>query len=251
MNRTTLGIVLVAAIVLFVGAAVFMNRDADVTNEDTVFIAPTDDPIDVSTEFAGAWLRNLQATTAVAMPDFLAEQPTVADDLKETLLARVAVRGAVDPILCQETVPERVGGKSVYTNPDSAQVIVLARGGEKTPQQAIVTLSAVDGQWQITNLTCSNGEMGGPVGEFTFEQKGRLVRESVPAPYNTDTWHVIFSQEDDSVGIVPLAFDEASQCMQGDNSTACDTGNLQEGTTVIVRANMTEAGAQVKQLELE
>lgn len=243
-------IILLALVVL--GAVFFAiqflgNGDMSTKNQPS---RPTEDPLDVALSLAGNWLLNLQSTTSIPLADFLAGVDYIHDDVAAKLLTGAAVDSEIDPILCQQNTPARVGAKPVYVSDYESQVMVVARGGEKTPQQSLITLEAVDGQWLIVDVSCSNGEVGKPVGEFSFVQTGRLVRQSVPAPYDSETWHVIFNNEDGSIGVVPLYWYETSVCVKDEVSESCNLDDLEEGQVVRVLANMTEQGADVGRIEL-
>ena len=162
-----------------------------------------------------------------------------------------AVEEELDPILCQSVVPERIGVKPIYVADDEAQMMIIARGAEKTPNQSVVTLTLGEAEWMISSISCSSGEAGNPVGEYSFEQTGRLAKDSVPAQYDQSNWHVLFSNKLGNTQIVPLFFDGGSQCDRDSETVICEPAQFSEGTVVFVQADMTEAGASVRRMELE
>lgn len=249
MKRTTIGII--AIVLIGIIAVLWFSNGKQLVPNDKQYAAPTEDPIDVSVSLIDGWLQNVLATTSVSLAEYLETAPALTETAKENVLARAAIQSEIDPLLCREETPTRVGGKIVYATETEAQVSVIARGVEKTPQQTLVTVAAEKGEWVITEVACSNGEVGAPIGEFSFVQQGRLVRESAPAPYDATAWHVIFPGVDGSVGIVPLLFSDASQCGGGEDLTTCDQSTFSEGEQVVVKANMVEAGAEVVVLERE
>jgi len=245
MNRTTVGIGIVVLIGIFVGFALLGNKGVTVLNDNSL-IAPTEDSIDITMELMRGWLDNQQATTSVSLADFLDTQNGLTDQARSMLLTRQAVGGSLDPVLCQEVIPGRIGAKQIYTQSTDSQVMVMARGADKNPNTAVVTLIADEGEWVVDDVACSAGEQGNTEGEFVFVQSGRLVQASVPAPYDTTQWHLIFTTNTESTGIVPLTFDDASICAGG---VSCNPATFTEGTVAEVKADMTEAGALVRQLQ--
>lgn len=252
MNKKTL--ILLAFVLLgFGGWLVYSNHfnstgapdSAQGVADDSV---PTADPIDAVLNVTESWLDNLQATTSQSLAQFVSEQTSITPALAERLVA--AADAPVDPILCQNFVPSRVGAKVIYTEPSEAQVMVITRGEEKTPNQAIVTVVASQSAWVVSDITCSAGETGGPVGEYTFAETGRLVREQVPTGYDNTRWHLIFTRATtDQVSLVPLTFADDTVCTVADEIVDCDLNTLSEGDIALVQGSMLESGAAVARLE--
>jgi hypothetical protein len=142
-----------------------------------------------------------------------------------------------------------MGGKMVFAEDTSAQVIMFARGAsERSPYQSIVTLEAVDGEWQISDLYCAQGEVA-PLREYDFIQDGFILKD-VPAPLDNSLWHLVYTKDDVLGHTIPLFFNENSVCVEAEGTeTACNPDGLTEATPAILKADMTEAGAVVRRLE--
>jgi len=243
MKKITIVIVVLLIFGALLAMAQLFSSTTLVENENRTVLFD-EDAIGVSLELVDDWLENLQATSSVPLDVFLAESTNLSTEVQESL----RYEGDLDPILCQTFVPARVGAKEVYVTDKAAQIMILARGDEKNPNTAILTLEAGTEAWEITDITCSAGELPVTDSEYTFTSIGRLVRESVPAPYDADTWHVI-SIVDQSVQVVPLLFDSASVCIAETGEVACDPDTFTEGMVATVKGDMTEVGAIVEVLE--
>lgn len=248
MSKTSIIVIVVTIFAALLFAASFFGSNSFVLNENRL-TDPVEDPIDVSLGLANRWLDNIKATTSTPLPSFLTAEANVSAQTKAEL--ELAVDESIDPLLCQTTTPGRVGAKSIYVTDTEAQVMILARGIDKNPNLAVYTLTLGDEAWLISDISCSAGEGGMQTDEYTFVQTGRLAQASVPEPYNSSVWHVLFTGETDSVKIVPLMFDQTSQCGSASAYTTCDTSRFAEGGLVRVQADMTEEGAMVRRLEIE
>ncbi|MAZ29842.1 hypothetical protein CL655_01000 [bacterium] len=205
---------------------------------------PAVDPIDVVLDFYNPWLDARLSTTTNPYDAGLAES-SVLGTAAQLYLADNR-ESEVEPVLCQTVLPERVGAKPLFQQDFSAQVQVLSRGlPEKSPNYAVVSLTAVDGEWQISEIMCQSGESA-PEREFSFEQTGQLLK-SVPAPYNSEYWHLVFLTPGQPAGVVPLFFSAESTCVSADEiETTCNPEQFAETTKVTVQGQMTEAGAEVR-----
>lgn len=240
--KTVLAIVIVVSLLVLV--INFMGKGGAMLGG--VSVSPAEDPIDVASDLANRWITNLATSSPVSIKDFLAQEDAVTDDFRQK--AEVL---SVDPILCQPTTPERVGVKEIFVGSDSAQVMIIARGGEKTSRNSVVTLEVVKNQWIISDITCSSGEVAEPAGEYTFVRTGLLAKDSVPAPYDSSAWHVLYTNTEGTAGAAELLFDTGSVCMVGGVTGACDQSLWQEGVVVEVKADLQEAGALVRRIEIE
>jgi hypothetical protein len=240
-------LIIIGVVVLVIVGTAFLLRttDREVTQQ-----LPTTDPLDEVIDFYNAWLDAAKATSSDdAFIDVLST-PIISPELKATLQSKLAGATAesADPVLCQVTPPERIGGKMLYQLDTAAQIMMLARGGEeKASDQAIVTLGVDNGNWIITDISCATGEMP-PERDFAFEQEGFLLK-SVPPPLNPDYWHLVFEQQGVMGHTVPLFFNADSTCIDTAGAESiCDADQFTEASKVLVQADMTEAGAEVKRL---
>lgn len=245
-TKIIVGSILLAALLLGV---VLIDRGT-FTSRGNSSKEPANDPIDVSLELVNAWLDTVTATSSASLSEFLATRSDVSEALATTLLARDAAGSEVDVLFCQLNTPKRVGAKSVFKTEDAAQVMIVSRGGEKTPNQSIVTLALRDDVWVITDLSCSAGEVGGPVGEYSFEQAGQLIQASIPSPYDANFWHIVFERDAVNGHVARLLFDGESMCNSSGQEAVCEPATFVETTTVSVQADMTEEGALVRRMEL-
>lgn len=247
-------IIIVALLIALVGIGVWyfgvnQNQGAE-NNDETVTTAPTEDVMEVVMDFYQPWLEAAQSTTTDPWQAELYNDPILSDEVREMIqVAQTGSEQERDPVLCQSTIPERIGSKIVYEQERAAEIAVLARtGAERSQEQAAVTVTAQDGRWQITAINCLSGESG-PEREFTFEQEGYLLKDSLPDTMDTQYWHLVYEQRGQSGYTVPLFFDEASVCIDVDGGeTVCDPNTLQEVARVFVQGQMLEAGLELKRL---
>ncbi len=249
MKTTTILFAVIAFILVLLFAMSFFGGGTLTFNENSIK-DPINDPIDVSSDFANAWLENLQATTTLPLGEFLDTQTVLTKELKSALLSRADTAGDRDVILCQATMPERIGGKQIYVTDEEAQVSVIPRGGEKSSNQTLVTLGLQKEAWVITGLDCSTGEVAPETGLYNFERAGQLIGPSVPEPYDANFWHIVFERDGINGNVVKLLFDSQSVCIEGSSESTCDTNNLTEAAQAFVQADMTEEGALIKRLEI-
>ena len=246
-------ILLILAVATLGFAAVTFLSNTDSTRGGDIVIdtsvPPINDPIDVASGFVSDWVDVQQATTVPSVADYIAESTVITTDVADTIRTRFETETDIEPITCQATMPARVGAKLIFADDLRAEVSVVARGADKSPRQAIVTLGRTETDWEITSHECI--DLSSPEQpEFTFERTGRLAKDSVPAPYNNSNWHVLYL-DGDRVGIVPLAFGETSQCTNGGDVTVCTPDQFTENTIVEVRGDLTEAGAVVQEMTLQ
>lgn len=243
--------VVVAGILSVVAWQFFMADPSTSQPTDEVQSAPVEDPLDVTMDLYGPWLAGLQSTTTTFNKEELLTMAPVTPELRAELLQRIAQTDAViDPILCQVKQPERIGVKSIFTNDTEAQVIVVARG-ERVPEQALVTLRVAAGEWVISDISCSQGEVA-PVLEYTFEQEGNLLKQSLQPPFNADQWHLIYTKDSVAGNVIPLLFTAESICIATDGSEAvCIPDQFLEATAVYIQGEMQEAGVRVQRMDLQ
>lgn len=242
---------LVIAAIIIIGLSFIMLTRED-AGQGSAPSVTREDALDLTLNFYNDWLTAAQSTTTDPYTTILQTHTAVAPVLTETITISQGsgTNGTLDPVLCQPLIPERVGGKVLFQLEDEAQVIIFARGfEEKSPYQAIVSLQgAGDTSWQITDISCSTGEVA-PEQAYDFEQAGFLLK-SVPPPLDPDRWHLVFEQAGVMGHTVPLFFTPESICILTDGSeSTCDPDAFTDATPVTVQADMTEAGATVHRLQ--
>lgn len=247
----------VAAVVLIVTAIWLFNGDTVEEEALTPAVGVTlnegEDMLDLTLGFYNEWL---DATKNPEVAPYTAE--FMATDLlsvatRDYILASAQEPGdaSFDPVLCQATTPERIGGRIIFSLPDEAQVMVVSRGDDSHRQrQAIVTLAANQDLWQITNISCANGETA-PEREYSFEQSGFLLK-SVPPPLDANYWHLVFEQQGQPGHTIPLFFNENSQCVSTDGIVSvCAPDTFIEPSAAIVKGEMQETGLTVQIVEFQ
>lgn len=206
-------------------------------------------PVDVVLDFYEPWLAALLSTTTDPYQLGLAQTPILSKELRTRLAsAKGHPETEPDPVLCQTTILDRISARPVYELEDSAQVLVMSTQRELT-SQAIVTLLRYNDGWYINDILCTLGEFAPPQ-EFSFEKEGYMLK-SVVAPLNPDYWHLIFEENNQKGHSAPLFFNAESMCKDlSGNTSVCNLDEFVEPFKVLLRGEMTEAGVEVKQLEM-
>lgn len=238
--------------VLLAGVAWFVFQDGTPAGDgsETVDGIPTGDPLDVVNGFYSDWLAVRQGTTTDLAATGLLTDERLSETVQEYLAN--AQGDEQDAVLCQTALPERTVSRIISQTERRAEVQVLARGLETpSPTYAVVEVMAVAGEWQIGSITCQNAESGPATGEFSFDKEGFLLK-SVPAPLNSDYWHLVFTENDVPGHTVPLYFDTESTCVAaGGEETVCDESQFSEPSRAQVQGAMTEAGVEVDRVTFQ
>lgn len=246
-RKKLLALVVLAAIAVLVGWLLMSNRDTG--SSSTYFFSPEDDPRSLVVDFYEYWLTAVHATSTNPYDAGLTEVSILTEAMQERLAS--ADGQAFDPVLCQETIPEGIRTRVVYELEDTAQILVTYREATTTAAvqalQTAITFERGETGWMINDIACLAGESE-EVGEFSFEREGNLLK-SVPAPLNSDYWHLVYEENGQTGNAAPLFFDENSICIGLDgNEAVCNTNSFVEAQKVFLQAQMTEAGPQVKRL---
>lgn len=208
------------------------------------------DAVDTAGDFYRGWLEAAQqpATSDPSLAT-LAKSPILSKSLKDKIkTAQKDSDTTTDPVLCQTAIPEDISMRRVFMSEDEAQILVTSKDKNVT-DQALVTLNRYNGGWYIDDIQCSLGEFE-PEREFSFEKEGYLLKNSIPEPYDSKNWHLIFEDDGEPGHVVPLFFDAESQCTGLDGSVAvCKPDEFTEAAKVYVRSQMTERGADVVRME--
>ena len=207
------------------------------------------DTIDTVGDFYNAWLKAVKDPTAVPNLTTLSKTPYLSKILQTRIVeARKTKNTEIDPVLCQSVIPQSISIRKVFETTDKAEVLVMSRDKTVT-NQAVIELSKLKDGWYINEIKCSLGEFA-PEKEFSFEQSGFLLKVSVPAPYNSKNWHLVYEENGQKGNVIPLFFDSTSKCINTNKSESiCKPDQLKETTEVFVRGQMTESGISIKRLE--
>ncbi len=248
-------LLLLAGILLVLVVLWISNKNNETSTEtvDTSEIVPVEDPLDTVLTFYNDWLQAEQSTTTDPILAGLLDSQVLSPEVRANLEKALAEQseGSLNPVLCQPTVPARIGAKVLFTLDTQAQIMVLARGGEeKSAYQAVVTLKAVDGMWRIAEIACAEGDVA-PEREHDFEREGFLLK-SVPPPLDPQYWHLVYEENGQLGHTVPLLFSNESICVTANGSESnCDVSQFTEAARVLLQADMIEVGAQVKRIQFK
>lgn len=242
-------ILIILGIVVVAVAAIFFSQRGTF-NSYTPAPDPIE-PIDLTLNFYDAWLAAVKSTTTTPYEAGILDGAEMTDELRARLAAGEVSSdidyGAIDPVLCQTVDPSRISAKTLYVAPgEKAQVQIFTKGAMEQGQ-AIVTLVPNGPRWTIEDILCSHGEFDIPR-EFSFDQQGNLLK-SVPEPYDSNYWHIVFTQDGTPGYVAPLYFDANSMCVTTDGSeSVCSPDTFTEAAKVHVQGEMTELGVNVKRV---
>ena len=240
------GVVLVAVILIGVYLKGFGGDEAskNLRNQEV----SSEDPANIALDFYNSWLEAVKSSSTDPYKLELASATILSDELRTRLQATDGHADTeIDPVLCQTTKPEKVRGKVVFEDENNVEVLVIAKDKELTAQ-SLFKLSRLNDGWYINDITCAPGEFEEPR-EFTFEKEGYLLK-TVPPPYKSGNWHIVFENDGELGYITPLIFSPNSTCTATDGSeSVCNTGDFSEATKISVKGQMTETGAEVQKLQ--
>lgn len=242
-------ILIISLTLAAIGVAVYFgsNKTEHISNtvEDSAGVAG--DPIDAMLGFYKEYLAAAQNAATSPEAEGLWEHPILSNAVRAYIDENKD--DVVDPVLCQSVTPQKIRSKTLYQKDGKAQVQVLGRlEGEKSSEQAVVTLAQANDTWRVTEIQCLQGESM-PEREFTFDREGYLLK-SVPAPLDSNYWHLVFEQDGTRGHTVPLFTTDAECTMLDGVVQACDMNTIDEATKAHVQGQMTEAGVDVQYIEL-
>lgn len=247
-SKTKIAIGLTVIVVLVIGFILTRTTPAKHSEDSAV---PTTEPLDVVLDFYGQWSAVLASSTAPFESELFAST-NFAPELRSALTVARAENPAFDPISCQTgVVPERFRGRVYPASETEAKVLVEARMGKNSlPEMAFITVKAVAGEWQITAIDCTVGDVA-PEVEFNYDREGLLLK-SVPPPYEAGKWHLVFEQDGQMGYVTPLFFSATTTCVARNGEVSvCNPDTFTETARVIVKGGMTEIGAEVVRLEFQ
>lgn len=248
-NIAFISIICLASSVLLTWTLLRQNPKEIPTNRVLTQVTSTDKTADIVLDFYMKWLQAKESTSTDPYQLELHTSSILSPELRDTLSTLQSdFKNDIDPVLCQKatTSPLRLTARPIYTLAEKAQVLVLAK---KLEAQAIVTLLKQNDGWYIDDISCSAGEFA-PEREFSFEQDGYLLKK-VPAPLDSNYWHLVFEQNGQTGNAVPLYFDPASVCTSLDTiQSTCDQNTFTDAQHVFVQGQMTETGVQLRTLKM-
>lgn len=210
------------------------------------------EPIDITLDFFEAWVSARNSTTSDPYSEKLVPSDSLNDDLDQRILAAEADfrNNEKDPVLCQYAVPEKLRVKSIFENETDAQILVSPKENASGTQSVVTLTKRAENFWLITDIKCGSGEQAPDVGEFSFDTEGFLLKDSLPASLDSQYWHIIFEQDKVMGHTAPLFFSDSSICIQDGEEKTCSDGFLFETMKARIQGSMTEAGVDVKRVEL-
>ncbi len=239
-------IIILGALLVVIGALMWFTKDAEegsLGSQDVKYV----EPADAVDGFYSAWLKAAQDASALPDHATLTKSSALSKDFRAKLAAALKAGATPDPVLCQNPAPQAITLRTVYAQADKAEMLVTAKDKTIT-KQAVVSLTKSKDSWSISDIKCTDGDVA-PVREFNFDQEGFLIKTSVPKPFNSQNWHLVFTQDGKAGNVVPLIFDAKSQCTNlAGVKAVCNLTQLKETDKVLIRGGMTERGATVTQL---
>ena len=210
------------------------------------------DPKDTAVNFYDQWLKAVYEPTNpnLLSKDELAKSPLLSKELRTKIAnALKDPKNKLDPVLCQSAVPGGgISTRSVYSDEKEVQILVTSKD-KKVTEEGVVFLKKLNNGWYINDIECSPGEFA-PEREFSFEKVGYLLKGSVPKPFDSKNWHLVFEDNGELGHIVPLFFSADTQCTSLDGAQSiCKPEQFTETTKVSVHGQMSERGADIKKLE--
>ncbi len=249
MNRNKiLPIVVVVGVLLLAGIIWFLRGGGGLLTEK--WHGVEGEPVDVALGFYEQWLEARRVSDTEPFTRGLLSYEQVGDDLRERLAGFEGKLTAdqEDPVLCQVGLPEGLRTIKIFKQDESAQLLITSTTDGQFGQ-SVATMEAKNGLWQITDITCGNAETG-PQGEFSFDKTGFLLKQ-VPAPLDSNYWHLVFEEAGVLGHAVPLYISDTTVCAQKDGTeAACDDNLLKETMPARVKGEMGESGVDVKRIEL-
>ncbi len=233
----------------------FVPTVATDLNGDESTIKDTD-PYDVVFDFYSDWLAYVHASGTPAANSALPGERFLTDAAKNALNEAILQTNTdvAIPVICQITAPDSVRAKIVHEVDDRAEIIVYPRYKTDNTSSStntttvsgfsLVNLEKIDGSWRINSISCSRGDIA-PESEYSFEQEGYLLK-NVPAPLDSNFWHLVFAENGVEGHTAPLLFTASSTCTIRDAAPEiCNPESLVEANRAVVKGEMNESGVTV------
>lgn len=244
-----------AGILVIIIAAFFLHSQNSPSNtqvDDTKHRGIAGDPIDIVGDFYSSWLARKRTTNTSSST----YNPLESEVLSYGMQAKLenfdfsSPVSELDPVLCQTSLPEGLRSRTIFSTENSLQVMMLS-SDRQAGGQAIVTLEEHNDLWEIADITCGHGEEAPDMGEFTFDNNGYLLKDSLPDNFDKSNWHLVYEENGVNGHTVPLLFGDSSTCTdEAGNESSCQTGDFEEAMHIHAQGDMTEAGLDVKKFEV-
>lgn len=251
MNRKTLITVIVIVGVLLIVWLSLKSIIKDEGNSENEYGDPTVESIDVTLDFMSDWLELLRSTSTSPYAEGLHQSEWLTESMRSRLAeAETKTDQTIDPVLCQETLPDRLRSNILVEEETETQIRVIAHG-TKLPGQAVVHLVIDRGEWRIDKIECSFGETDPNQGEYDFEHEGQLLK-GVPVLADQDAWYLIYGENGVVGYTAKLIFNENSMCTnQSGEEGVCSQDSFTQTAAAFVQGDGSEAGIVVIRLELK
>lgn len=239
---------LIAALVLGVVAVWWLFSDDSLKQPDDGR-GVAGEPIDVALGFYEEWLTEVQASSSDPFGKNIHNHQALSQELSDRLWSERESNpeALLDPILCQLEPPSGLRTLPIYEQEAAAKFLVMAAEKGKSGQ-SVVTLEKTGDLWRVVDITCGSAESDPNQGEFSFDREGFLLK-NVPAPLNSEYWHLVFEEDGEMGYTAPLFLDDSSICVRGDAEAVCDQSQFVETDKVKVQGQMSEVGVEVKRIE--
>ncbi len=243
---------LLLAIALVVAWASLSDKktDSGITIDDSPGVEG--DSRGIVLDFYEVWMEARRSTTTDPYAAKLVPTAAFSKDLNQKIAdAENDFRtNEKDPILCQYEVPEKLRVKVIFENEKAAQLLITPKENTLATQVVVDLDKRAEGFWLIKDISCGSGEQAPDVGEFSFDREGFLMKDSLPAPLDSQYWHLVFEQNGVMGHTAPLFLSGESNCILKDGEEkVCTDEVLFETMRVTVKGSLTEAGVDVKRIE--
>lgn len=208
------------------------------------------EPLDLTIDYYERWMSARNASTTDPFAEGLQNDPILSENVQNMLSEYEGKLDEAerDPVLCQTSVPDSLRTLKVSQDEDKAQILVLS-ATKGLNGQATIDLEGDNGHWLITNIKCTSAEENPNQGEYSFDKEGYLLK-NVPAPLDSNYWHIVYKQDDVAGYTAPLHLDASSTCVNEDGTEqTCNTDMFTETGAVHVQGDMTESGVNVARIE--
>lgn len=251
MNSSRIKIILALLGILIIGGILLAVSKSSDTNSDSAGEVADAPPFSNTAvlDFYESWIEARKSLGDDSLPQELITNPILSPAMQLALKeASESFRETgYDPVLCSSFVPTRVKSKNVFDTNEEAQLLMYLNI-EGASSNALVNLAPQDGAWVITTIDCSSIEEAPDRGEYNFDREGRVLKESLQAPFDSNNWHLVFEQDGTAGHVAPL-FTENTVCTVNGAETPCAEA-LFEPALVRVQGNMSETGVEVGRIEI-
>ncbi len=251
MKQKNLVIAVLIVLVFVIAFIMVKNGSEGPQQEDPLAnqVLSTEDPFDIVFDYYSPWRDAVAAVETSPYAEGFQNEPLLSERLRARIITSEN-SGEVDPVLCQDTPPQKFTARIVSEYEDMVRILVKAKDPSLTAFATFNIRKHNDG-WFIDDIICDTGGEVPPEREFTFEKEGFLLKD-VPEPLNSENWHLIFEENGEPGHFVPLYFSETSTCITSDDTEAtCDPSSFAQATKAHVYGQMTEIGAEVSKVEFK